>query len=91
VNPPPGQELPVPRPDRQHEQVLTQGGERGAGHGRVHDATLTPGLLPGDAHWVVHRQIFRYGCRVNRKVSVLNMDWLLMMILTPLARELGPG
>jgi hypothetical protein len=42
VDPAPGQELPVPRPDRQQEQVLAQGGERAAGLRRVHDADLNP-------------------------------------------------
>ncbi len=42
-------------------------------------------------HWVVHRQIFRYVNRVNRTVSVLNMGWLLMMILTPFATRMLSG
>jgi TMEM175 potassium channel family protein len=42
-------------------------------------------------HWVVHRQIFRYASRVNRKVTVPNMGWLLMMILTPFATRMLAG
>jgi hypothetical protein len=34
--------VPVPRPDRQQEQVLAQGGERATGLRRVHDADLNP-------------------------------------------------
>ncbi|MGO9216465.1 MAG: hypothetical protein ACLP5E_01635 [Streptosporangiaceae bacterium] len=36
-------------------------------------------------------QIFRYVNRVNRTVSVLNMGWLLMMILTPFATRMLSG
>ena len=42
-------------------------------------------------HWVVHRQIFRYVSRVNRKVTAPNMGWLLMMILTPFATRMISG
>ena len=42
-------------------------------------------------HWVVHRQIFRYVSRINRKVTVPNMGWLLMMILTPFATRVLSG
>lgn len=42
-------------------------------------------------HWAAHRQIFRYVNRVNRKVGVANMGWLLMMILTPFATRMLSG
>ncbi len=42
-------------------------------------------------HWVAHRQIFRYVSRINRKVTVPNMGWLLMMILTPFATRMLSG
>ena len=38
--------------------------------------------------WSTHRRIFRYVNRLNRQVSMLNMIWLLMMILTPFAARL---
>jgi len=42
-------------------------------------------------HWVVHRQIFRYVSRVNRRVTAANMGWLLMMIVTPFATRMLSG
>ncbi|HEX4829665.1 MAG TPA: TMEM175 family protein [Trebonia sp.] len=42
-------------------------------------------------HWFVHRGVFRYARRVNRRVNVLNLCWLLTMILTPAAARLLAG
>jgi uncharacterized membrane protein len=36
-------------------------------------------------HWASHRQVFRYVNRVDSKVVLPNMLWLLMMIVTPFA------
>ena len=42
-------------------------------------------------HWTVHRRIFRYVNRLNSKVIVANMGWLLMMILIPFATRMLEG
>ena len=42
-------------------------------------------------HWAVHRKIFRYVNRLNGKVIVANMVWLLMMILVPFATRMLSG
>ena len=42
-------------------------------------------------HWTAHRRIFRYVRRLNGKVIVPNMGWLLMMILTPFATRVLSG
>jgi uncharacterized membrane protein len=42
-------------------------------------------------HWAVHRKIFRYVNRLNSKVIVANMVWLLMMIVTPFATRVLEG
>ena len=40
-------------------------------------------------HWTVHRKIFRYVNRLNTKVIVANMVWLLMVILIPFATRMS--
>jgi len=42
-------------------------------------------------NWLTHRRIFRYAGRMNNRVGRLNMLWLLMMILTPVAAQLLSG
>jgi uncharacterized membrane protein len=42
-------------------------------------------------HWSTHRRVFRYANRVNRTVGRLNMVWLLMVILIPVAAQLLGG
>jgi uncharacterized membrane protein len=42
-------------------------------------------------HWATHRRIFRYVNRIDGVVARLNMLWLLMMILTPVATKLLSG
>lgn len=42
-------------------------------------------------HWASHRRVFRYVRRVNSKIIVPNMGWLLMMILTPFATRVLSG
>jgi uncharacterized membrane protein len=42
-------------------------------------------------HWSTHRQIFRYVCRLNHRVSQLNMLWLLLMIVVPYATKIVTG
>jgi len=42
-------------------------------------------------HWTVHRKIFRYVNRLNTKVIVANMVWLLMVILIPFATRMLSG
>ena len=43
------------------------------------------------SHWAAHRKIFRYVNRLNGKVIVANMVWLLMMILVPFATRMLSG
>jgi uncharacterized membrane protein len=43
------------------------------------------------SHWAAHRAIFRYVIRLDRRVTALNMLWLLMMVLTPFAARLLSG
>ena len=43
------------------------------------------------SHWAAHRRIFRYVNRLNGKVIVANMVWLLMMILVPFATRMLAG
>jgi uncharacterized membrane protein len=42
-------------------------------------------------HWAVHRKVFRYVNRLNIKVIVANMVWLLMVILIPFATRMLSG
>ena len=42
-------------------------------------------------NWTAHRRVFRYVNRMNRQVSALNMIWLLMMIVTPVAARMLAG
>ena len=42
-------------------------------------------------HWASHRHIFRYVNRLDSLVSQVNMVWLLMMIITPVATRLLEG
>ena len=42
-------------------------------------------------HWASHRRIFRYVSRVDGVVGRLNMLWLMMMILTPVATKMLSG
>jgi uncharacterized membrane protein len=42
-------------------------------------------------HWTVHRKVFRYVNRLNTKVIVANMVWLLMVILIPFATRMLSG
>jgi uncharacterized membrane protein len=42
-------------------------------------------------HWAAHRRLFRYVNRLNSKVTVANMVWLLMMIVTPFATRVIEG
>ncbi len=42
-------------------------------------------------HWMVHRATFRYIRRMSSSVNMLNLCWLLMMVLTPLAARLLGG
>jgi uncharacterized membrane protein len=39
-------------------------------------------------NWSAHRRTFRYVNRLNGKLGVLNMTWLLMVVLTPFAARL---
>lgn len=39
-------------------------------------------------HWAAHRRAFRYVTRVNHRVGLLTLLWLLMMVLTPFAARL---
>jgi uncharacterized membrane protein len=39
-------------------------------------------------HWATHRRITRYVVRMNAAAARLNMVWLLMMVLTPVATRL---
>jgi hypothetical protein len=80
--------LPVPRgfPSMTNSQLLDALREDRAGY----IAFLVSFLVIGN-HWSVHRQIFRYVNRVNRKIGLLNMGWLLMMIVTPFATRMLSG
>jgi uncharacterized membrane protein len=80
--------LPVPRgfPSMTNSQLLDALREDRAGY----IAFLISFLVIGN-HWAVHRQIFRYVNRVNRKIGLLNMGWLLMMIVTPFATRMLSG
>jgi len=42
-------------------------------------------------HWAAHRRVFRYVTRVNHRVGLLTLLWLLMMVLTPFAAKLLAG
>jgi uncharacterized membrane protein len=42
-------------------------------------------------HWAAHRRVFRYVSRVNHRVGLLTLLWLLMMVLTPFAARLLAG
>jgi uncharacterized membrane protein len=42
-------------------------------------------------HWTAHRRIFRYVNRLNGQVTVANLVWLLMMIVTPFATRVIEG
>jgi uncharacterized membrane protein len=42
-------------------------------------------------HWAAHRRVFRYVTRVNYRVGLLTLLWLLMMVLTPFAAKLLAG
>jgi uncharacterized membrane protein len=39
-------------------------------------------------NWSAHRRTFRYVNKLNSKLSVLNMTWLLIMVLTPYTARL---
>jgi uncharacterized membrane protein len=41
--------------------------------------------------WSTHRRVFRYANRLNRMVGRLNMVWLLMVILIPVAAQVLGG
>lgn len=42
-------------------------------------------------HWTTHRRIFRYVCRLNSRVSRMNMLWLLLMIVVPYTTKIVTG
>ena len=42
-------------------------------------------------NWSAHRRVFRWVNRMNREVGALNVIWLLMMIITPVAARILAG
>lgn len=80
--------LPVPRgtDSTTNGQLLDMLGK----HWSAYFAFLISFVVIGN-HWAVHRRIFRYARRLNRRVTSVNMLWLLMMILTPFATRILSG
>jgi uncharacterized membrane protein len=84
-------ELPIP-PDLTKPAVYTNGSLL---HALRNDWDIYLDFLVSFAvignHWATHRLIFRYVNRIDGVVARLNMLWLMMMILTPVATKMLSG
>jgi uncharacterized membrane protein len=79
-------ELPVPESATSNIQLLR---ELHANQGPYLSCLISFFVIGN--HWVVHRSTFRYVQRMSRAVNTLNLCWLLMMVLTPVAARLLGG
>jgi uncharacterized membrane protein len=82
--------LAIPESISAHDLTNSQLLDSLRGHWSDYLAFFISFLVIGN-HWATHRRIFRYVSRWNVVVGRLNMLWLLLMVLTPVAARLLAG